>query len=71
MFSKKKKILRVEVKSKKPNLNVPSGYVFFDYPRWIYHKDFEPRLVSSQREHNEAGWGWSDSPIDPERKEST
>ena len=32
------------------------------YPAWIYHRDFEPRIVQSEAEEAALGPGWVDSP---------
>lgn len=32
------------------------------YPKWLYHKSEEPKVVKSKEEHEALGKGWEESP---------
>jgi hypothetical protein len=35
-----------------------------NYPRWLYHKDFEPIIVRDGAHEKELGEGWKESPAE-------
>jgi hypothetical protein len=40
-----------------------------NFRKWVYHKDFEPRIVSSLEELLALGPGWEESPVDAQKDE--
>lgn len=38
------------------------------YPKWIYHKTQEPKIVTSEAEHAKAGNGWEETPAAFDKK---
>lgn len=39
------------------------------YPKWIYRKDGEAKVVNSKEEHKAAGKGWAETPTAFEKVE--
>jgi hypothetical protein len=42
-----------------------------EYPKWIYHKDYAPKIVNSPEEFAASGSGWKESPAELNEVENT
>lgn len=39
------------------------------YPKWIYHKTLDAKVVKTKEEHDEAGKGWEETPFAEDKEQ--
>ena len=40
-----------------------------EYPKWIYHKTQDAKIVQTKEEHDEVGKGWQETPFEVSEKQ--